>query len=95
MAITRDDVLGVARLARLSLGADEADHLVADLDHILDAFRTLGQLDTSGVEPMRPIDDDLADLRSDQVENPPADDALLAGAPDRHDRLFHVPKIIE
>jgi hypothetical protein len=29
------------------------------------------------------------------VRNPPAGEDLLAGAPDRHGRLFHVPKIIE
>lgn len=95
MAITRDDVRRTALLARLSLTPAEEDRLTADLSHILDAFTTLEALPTAGVEVMRPLDRELAPLRDDAVANPPADEALLAGAPDRHGRLFHVPKIIE
>jgi len=95
VAITRDDVRRTALLARLSLTPAEEDRLTADLNHILDAFTTLERLPTAGVEVMRPLDRDIAPLRDDAVVNPPADEALLAGAPDRHGRLFHVPKIIE
>ena len=95
MAITRDDVRRTALLARLSLTSTEEDRLTADLNHILDAFTTLQALPTAGVEVIRPLDRDIAPLRDDTVSNPPADDALLAGAPDLHGRLFHVPKIIE
>ena len=95
MAITRDDVRRTALLARLALTPEEEERFTADLNHILDAFTTLQALPTEGVEVMRPLDTELAPLRDDAARNPPADDALLAGAPDRHDRLFHVPKIIE
>jgi Asp-tRNA(Asn)/Glu-tRNA(Gln) amidotransferase C subunit len=44
---------------------------------------------------MRPVDIADAPLRADGAENPPAGDALLEQAPDRHGRLFHVPRIIE
>lgn len=95
MAITRDDVRRVANLARLHLAPEEEERFTADLNHILDAFTTLQALPTEGVEVMRPLDTELAPLRDDVAANPPADEALLAGAPDRHGRLFHVPKIIE
>jgi len=95
VAITRDDVRRVAALARLQLTPDEEDRFTADLNHILDAFTTLQQLDTSEVELMRPLDTEIVPPRDDVVLNPPAGDELLANAPDRHDRLFHVPKIIE
>lgn len=95
MAITRDDVRRTALLARLTLTPEEEERLTTDLNHILDAFTTLQSLPTDDVEVMRPLDTDLAPLRDDAVANPPADEALLAGAPDRHGRLFHVPKIIE
>jgi len=95
VALTRDDVLRVAELARLTLTAEEASRLESDLTHILDAFETLDALDTGAAPPMRPLDDCLGDLRPDAAQNPSASDTLLAGAPDRHGRLFHVPKIIE
>ena len=95
MAITRDDVRRTALLARLMLTSEEEERFTADLNHILDAFTTLQGLPTEGVEVMRPLDDTLAPLRDDAATNPPAEEALLAGAPDRQGRLFHVPKIIE
>jgi aspartyl-tRNA(Asn)/glutamyl-tRNA(Gln) amidotransferase subunit C len=95
VAITRDEVRRVAALARLHLSADEEARLAGDLDHILSAFATLQALDTTGLEPMRPVDIADAPLRPDGAVNPPAADALLEQAPDRQGRLFHVPRIIE
>jgi len=95
VAITRAEVRRVAALARLHLSAQEEERLAGDLDHILSAFATLQGLDTSGLEPMRPVDVADAPLRDDRAENPAADEALLDQAPDRHGRLFHVPRIID
>jgi aspartyl-tRNA(Asn)/glutamyl-tRNA(Gln) amidotransferase subunit C len=95
VAITRDDVRRVAGLARLHLTTDEEERFTVDLNHILDAFTTLQTLDTSRVDIMRPLDTTIARSREDATTSAPGNDALLASAPDRHGRLFHVPKIIE
>jgi len=47
------------------------------------------------VPPTAHVDDFGAELRADEVCNPAADDALLAGAPARSGRLFRVPRILE
>jgi aspartyl-tRNA(Asn)/glutamyl-tRNA(Gln) amidotransferase subunit C len=85
----------VAALARLRLGPDEVERLTADLDHILDAFTRLRQLDTTGVEPTAHVEVLDAPLREDEACNPPAGDEALANAPARDGRRFRVPKIIE
>ena len=95
MAITREEVERVATLARLRLEPAEVERLTADLDHILDAFTRLGQLDTTGVEPTAHVEVIDAPLRDDAVTNPPAGDEALANAPARDGRRFRVPKIIE
>ena len=95
MAITREEVRRIATLARLHLEPAEEERLTADLDHILDAFARLSQLDTSAVEPTAQVEEDRAAFRDDVVANPPASEALLAGAPARDGRFFRVPKIIE
>jgi Asp-tRNA(Asn)/Glu-tRNA(Gln) amidotransferase C subunit len=41
------------------------------------------------------VEEDRTAFRDDAVTNPPATDALLAGAPARNGRFFRVPKIIE
>ena len=96
MAITRDEVLRVAGLARLRLEPEEADRLAGELAHILHAFERLQTLDLTGVDPMACVDDFGAVLRRDEITNPAADDDLpLRNAPAHDGRHFRVPKIIE
>ena len=95
MAITRDDVRRVAALARLRLEPGEEERLVADLDHILEAFQRLQAVDTRDVPPTAHVEDFGALLRPDEIMNPHGDERLLVNAPARDGRLFRVPKIIE
>lgn len=95
MAITRDEVFHVARLARLSLSEEEADTLRAQLARILDYIRQLERLDTRDVVPTSHAVDSGTPLRED-VAVPFGDpEAILANAPDREDNYFRVPRILE
>jgi len=49
--LTRSDVEHVAYLARLRLTADELDRLEGQLNHILDQYAKLSELDTSSIPP--------------------------------------------
>jgi aspartyl-tRNA(Asn)/glutamyl-tRNA(Gln) amidotransferase subunit C len=49
--LTRSDVEHVAYLARLRLTADELDRLEGQLNHILDQYAKLSELDTSAIPP--------------------------------------------
>ena len=91
MAITRDEVLHVARLARLALTEDEIAKFQEQLSAILEAVGKVDELDLSGVEPTaHPLD--LANVwASDEVQpSLPLEDAL-ANAPDSEDGYFRVP----
>ena len=91
MAITREEVLHVARLARLSLTEEELERLGAQLNAILEAVGKVSELDLEGVEPTsHPLD--LANtLRPDEPRpSLPVDDAL-ANAPERDGDFFRVP----
>ena len=50
MAISRDEVVHVARLARLALTEEELDRFAGQLDAILEAVGKVSELDLSGVE---------------------------------------------
>jgi aspartyl-tRNA(Asn)/glutamyl-tRNA(Gln) amidotransferase subunit C len=95
MRIRVEDVRHVALLARLELTADEERLFVAQLDGILRHVEKLGELSTDDVPPTAQPFDSGAVFRDDVVENGPAPEPLLAGAPDRSGNLFRVPKIIE
>ncbi len=49
--LTRSDVEHVAFLARLALSPDELDRLEGQLNHILDQYAKLSELDTSAIPP--------------------------------------------
>lgn len=95
MALTPAQLHHVALLARLELSPEEEAAFAAQLDHILQHFETLQQLNTDSVEPTAHIIDLETPFRDDVVRNTPQPDALLANAPQRDGHYFKVPKIIE
>ena len=95
MAITREEVLHVARLARLSLSDDEADRLREQLGNILDYVRQLDTLDTKDVVPTSHAVEMGTPVRDDSVRPFGDKEAILSNAPDRFDDFFRVPRIIE
>jgi aspartyl-tRNA(Asn)/glutamyl-tRNA(Gln) amidotransferase subunit C len=95
MAITREEVLHVARLARLSLPEAEAERLREQLSAILEYMRQLDRLDTHDVVPTSHAVEKGTPMRDDVVEPFGDREALLANAPDRKNDFFRVPRIIE
>jgi len=90
MAISRDEVLHVARLARLALTDEEVERLGAQLNAILEAVGKVGELDLEGVEPTaHPLD--LVNIWAEDEPHPslPVEEAL-ANAPDREAGFFKV-----
>jgi aspartyl-tRNA(Asn)/glutamyl-tRNA(Gln) amidotransferase subunit C len=91
MAISRDEVLHVARLARLALSDEEIDRLGAQLNAILEAVGKVSELDLADVEPTaHPLE--LVNIWADDDprESLSVEDAL-ANAPDREAGFFRVP----
>ena len=93
MAITRADVVHVARLARLELSDEELERMREQLSAILEAVGKVARLDLEGVEPTaHPLD--LVNVLADDVPRPclPREEAL-ANAPDPEDGFFGVPAV--
>ena len=91
MAITRDEVLHVARLARLELTEEEVARFTEQLSAILEAVTKVSELDLSGVEPTaHPLDVVNVWAEDEPKTSIPVDDAL-ANAPDREAGFFKVP----
>jgi aspartyl-tRNA(Asn)/glutamyl-tRNA(Gln) amidotransferase subunit C len=95
MAITREEVLHVARLARLSVTEAEAERLREQLSAILAYVKQLDRLDTRDVVPMSHAIETGTPFRDDLVEPFGDREAILANAPDRQNDCFRVPRIIE
>jgi aspartyl-tRNA(Asn)/glutamyl-tRNA(Gln) amidotransferase subunit C len=93
MAISKDEVLHVARLARLALTDDEIERLTEELGAILDAVSVVAELDLADVPPTsHPLD--LVNVWDEDEPRPslPLDD-VFANAPERDGDHFRVPPI--
>jgi aspartyl-tRNA(Asn)/glutamyl-tRNA(Gln) amidotransferase subunit C len=93
MAIRREDVLHVARLARLELPEGELDRVRDELGAILEAVGKVAELDLSDVEPTsHPLA--VVNVWAEDEPRPslPREDAL-ANAPDPVDGAFRVPAV--
>jgi aspartyl-tRNA(Asn)/glutamyl-tRNA(Gln) amidotransferase subunit C len=91
MAISQDEVLHVARLARLALSDEEVERLGAQLNAILEAVGKVSELDLADVEPTaHPLE--LVNVWADDEprDSLPVEDAL-ANAPDHEAGFFRVP----
>jgi aspartyl-tRNA(Asn)/glutamyl-tRNA(Gln) amidotransferase subunit C len=95
MAITREEVLHVARLARLSMSPAEADKMREQLDNILAYIRQLDRLDTTDVVPTSHAVEMGTPFRDDFVRPFEEKEEILKNAPDREGDFFRVPRIIE
>jgi aspartyl-tRNA(Asn)/glutamyl-tRNA(Gln) amidotransferase subunit C len=95
MALSREAVRHLTWLARLQLSDAEEATFTEQLDHILEYFEKLGELQTEDVEPTAHVVEMSPAYRDDVVRNPPADGSLRANAPARDGSFFKVPKIIE
>ena len=91
MAISRDEVLHVARLARLALSDEEVERLGAQLNAILEAVGKVSELDLSGVEPtLHPLA--LSNVWAEDEPRPCLSvEEALANAPAPEDGAFRVP----
>jgi aspartyl-tRNA(Asn)/glutamyl-tRNA(Gln) amidotransferase subunit C len=93
MAITRDDVLHVAELARLELTEDELERLGAQLNAILEAVGKVSELDLADVPPTsHPLD--LANVWAEDEPRPSLElEEALANTPEREGGFFRVPPV--
>ena len=89
--ITKEEVLHVARLARLELTDDEVGRLQEQLSDILEAVSKVSELDLADVPPTaHPLE--IANAWAEDVPHPCLQlDEVFANAPDRDEDFFRVP----
>lgn len=89
--IDREQVLHVARLARLRLSDEEVATMAAELSSILGHIETISALDLEGVEPTTHVVEVANALRCDEPAPSLEREAVLAAAPATQDGGFLVP----
>lgn len=85
----------VGILAKLELTGEEKEVAKKDMGRMLDYIDKLGELDTTGVEPMSHVFPVQNVFREDVVTNSDDRDNILKNAPGEKDGMFVVPRTVE
>jgi aspartyl-tRNA(Asn)/glutamyl-tRNA(Gln) amidotransferase subunit C len=93
--ISREEVVRVVALARLSLDEDGLARMARELTAILDYVETLERVDTRDVPPTAHVIPLATPMREDVPEAPLDPELAVANAPQREGTAFVVPRVIE
>lgn len=93
--ISDETIEYVGILAKLELSDEEKEQAKSDMGRMLDYIDKLGELDTTGVEPMSHVFPVQNVFREDVVTNTDMREVLLTNAPEQKDGMFMVPRTFE
>ncbi|RXK62780.1 Asp-tRNA(Asn)/Glu-tRNA(Gln) amidotransferase subunit GatC [Lacibacter luteus] len=82
-------------LARLNIKPAEKEKLRSDLEQMIGFIEKLQELDTTGIEPLMHLTEEINVLRTDEVKGSVSIDEALQNARLKKDRFFMVPKVIK
>lgn len=85
----------LANLSRLQFNTSEKEGIKADLQRMIQFVEKLNELDTTGVEPLLHMSEQVNVLRDDLVQGSVNRTAALQNAPEHDDEFFKVPKVIK
>lgn len=85
----------LANLARLQFNATEKEGIKNDLQRMIQFVEKLNEVDTTGVEPLLHMSEQVNVLREDEVKGSISRAEGLQNAPVHDDEFFKVPKVIK
>jgi aspartyl-tRNA(Asn)/glutamyl-tRNA(Gln) amidotransferase subunit C len=95
MIIDEETVDKIAHLARLELTGDEKQDMIKDMNQILGFMDKLNEINTTGVEPLVYMTEEVNSLREDVVKQEITHEEALLNAPKQDGEYFLVAKVIE
>lgn len=95
MKVPEKDVRHIAKLARLELTDTEVETFSNQLGDILGYMEKLNEVDTTHVEPLSHVHDQVNRMRADIPEPSLSREEALKNAPDANGTFFKVPRVIK
>ncbi len=95
MKINTDTVDKIAHLARLEFENEAKEQIVKVMNNMLTFIDKLSELDTSNVEPLIYMSDEVNVLREDEIKSEITQQEALKNAPKHDSDYFKVPRMIE
>ena len=93
--ISREEVLHVARLARVGVSDEDVERLIRQLSNILENFTALQKVDTEGVPPTSQSIPLLNVMKQDEIRPSLSQDEVLKNAPQLEGEFFRIRAVLE
>ncbi|MBP3463700.1 MAG: Asp-tRNA(Asn)/Glu-tRNA(Gln) amidotransferase subunit GatC [Clostridia bacterium] len=94
MQISDEEVLHIAKLARLNLPENEIQNYKKNLEEILEFADTINKVDTANIGETIGINENYNVFRKDEIIQNSNKDELLSNAPSQDEGMFRIPKVI-
>ena len=93
--ITKEEVLKLAKLSKLSLTDEEVDKYQKEFEALLEYIDQLQSVDTEGLEPTNQVTGLHSVMRSDEIKENVPKEQLLKNAPSTEGNLIKVRRVLE
>ena len=94
MAVSREEILHIAKLSDLKIKENEVDEYAKNLEDILDFMKILDSVNTDNVEESIGTLNNVNVFRKDEIKEFEDKEALLQNAPEQENSMFRIPKVI-
>ena len=94
MSVSKEEIINIAKLAKLSFAADELKKMQTDMNEIIDYFNILNDADTNDILLKEKINYKNF-LREDNQDKSLSTEEALKNAPLTNDRFFVVPEVMK
>ena len=94
MAVGREEILHIAKLANLNIKDDEIDEYAKNLEDILNFVTVLNNVNTEKIEESIGTVNNVNVFRKDEIKEFGDREILLQNAPEQEDGMFRIPKVI-
>jgi len=94
MKVNSETIDKIAHLARIEVQEEDKEVLLSDMNKILTFMDKLNEVDTTGIEPLVYMNDELNVLREDEIKHEISTEIALENAPKKDGDFFRVAKVI-
>ena len=94
MAISKEELIHIAKLASLNLTEEEIERYSNDMTEILEFANEINSVNTDNVGETIAANEKYNVFRKDEIKQNVDKEALLQNAPSKDDGMFRIPKVI-
>jgi aspartyl-tRNA(Asn)/glutamyl-tRNA(Gln) amidotransferase subunit C len=95
MSVGKKEIEKIAELARLKFSDEELENFAHQMNEILSYMDKLNELDTENIQPLSHPIEQINIFREDTVKSSISTKEALKNAPDKDEKFFKVPKVIQ